>query len=120
MNQKFRLSVNTEGEKSRFQLSGECTLPAPKDNRSDARSGGAGDVNASLSRKARKKVVAYDEAAAVAFFLQNKMLQYLRLPMFAVNKTESRKLLELGVEVPGLALVDCATKNDAQNPEHGR
>lgn len=120
MNQDFRFSVNTEGEKARFQLSGECTFTASVDGRSNARSGGAGDVNASLSRKARKKVVAYDEAVAVAFFLKNNMLQYLRLPMFAVNKTEAKKLLELGVVVPGLALVDCATKNDAQNPEHGR
>ena len=120
MNQDFRFSVNTEGEKARFQLSGECMFTASVDGRSNARSDGAGDVKTSLPGKARKKVIAYDEAAAVAFFMKKKMLQCLRGSLFAVNKNEAKKLLELGVVVPGLALVDCATKNDAQNPEHGR
>lgn len=120
MNQVFRFSVNTEGKKAQFQLSGECTFAAPVNNRIDACSGGAGDVKTSLPGKARKKVIAYDEAAAVAYFMKKKMLQCLRGSLFAVNKNEAKKLLELGVVVPGLALVDCATKNDADDRQQDR
>ncbi len=120
MNQDFRFSVNTEGEKARFQLSGECMFTASVDGRSNARSDGAGDVKTALPGKTRKKVIVNDEAAAIAWLLKKRMLQCLRMPLFAVNKTEVKKILDIGANVPGVKLVECATKNDADDRQQDR
>ncbi|MBR3486036.1 MAG: hypothetical protein IKH31_00470 [Clostridia bacterium] len=61
-----------------------------------------------------------DEVAAVTWLLKKRLLHCLRMPPLAVNKTEVRKLLDLGVDVPGLAFEDGETKNDADNRQKGR